>query len=253
MTEFRDDFDRGELDRSVWFPHYLPAWSSADLTRASYRITDSCLRLFIPTEFGLWCAGDHPEPLRVSGIQSGSYSGPVGSGAGQQRFRDDQRVLEHQPHFEGWLPSSGRVTIRCSMELSARSMAAMWLSGFEQDPAESGEICIVEVFGRSVRRDGTAEIGVGVKKKHDPRLVDDFAAPRLAIDVSGFHRYAVQWNADLATFFVDDEPIHTSARPPTYPLQVMLAIFDFPAWSTGADDHLVPGFDIDSISGVSAS
>ena len=29
-------------------------------------------------------------------------------------------------------------------------------------------------------------------------------------------------------------------RPPTYPMQLMLAVFDFPKWSVGDDDHLVP-------------
>jgi Glycosyl hydrolases family 16 len=249
MLEFREDFDRGELDDSVWYPYYLPAWSSRELTRASYRLAESCLTLFIPTEQGLWCADEQPEPLRVSGIQSGSYSGPVGSAAGQQRFRDDLRVREQQPRFEGWLPSSGRVEIRCRMDLSPRSMAAMWLSGFEENPDDSGEICVVEVFGRSVREDGSAEVGVGVKKLHDPRLVHDFVAPRLDIDVAEFHTYAAEWDRQTAAFFVDSQQVHTCAEPPTYPLQVMLAVFDFPDWTSGDDAHLEPSFDIDFIVG----
>lgn len=252
MIEFRDDFDHDDLDESVWFPHYLPAWSSRELTRASYRIADSQLSLFIPTDRALWCADEHPEPLRVSGIQSGSYSGPAGSRAGQQKFRNDQVVHEEQPRFEGWLPSSGRVAIRCRMDLSSRSMAAMWLAGFEEDPDDSGEICVVEVFGRSVQGNRTAEIGVGVKRLHDPRLVDDFVAPPLEIDVSEFHTYEVQWNADAARFSVDELQVHACARPPTYPLQAMLAVFDFPGWSTGADDHLVPSLHVDWVAGTVA-
>ena len=161
MIEFRDDFDLDDLDESVWFPHYLPAWSSRQLTRACYRVADSHLSLSIPADRMLWCPDEHPEPLRVSGIQSGSYSGPAGSRLGQQRFRDDQVVHEQQPRLEGWLPSSGRVAIRCRMHLSPRSMAAMWLAGFEENPDDSGEICVVEVFGRSVQENRAAEIGVG--------------------------------------------------------------------------------------------
>ena len=129
---FRDDFSATELDRAVWLPHYLPAWSSRDDTRASYELTTDGLRLFIPRGAGLWCPRDHAEPIRVSGIQSGNRSGSVGSSDGQQRFKDGLRVREYQPRLEGWLPQSGSVTVRCRMELSARSMAAMWLSGLRR-------------------------------------------------------------------------------------------------------------------------
>ena len=33
-------------------------------------------------------------------------------------------------------------------------------------------------------------------------------------------------------------------RPPTYPMQLMLAVFDFPEWSVGDDDHLVPELNV---------
>jgi hypothetical protein len=249
VVEFRDDFDHSELDESVWFPYYLPAWSSRALTRASYRIAESQLSLFISVDRGLWCPDEHPEPIRVSGIQSGCYSGPVGTTAGQQRFRDDLRVREQQPRFEGWLPSSGIVAIRCRMQLSPRSMAAMWLSGFEEHPDDSGEICVVEVFGRSVEEGHSADVGVGVKKLHDPRLVHDFVTPRVGIDVSEFHTYAVAWQVQTADFFVDDMRLHSCTEPPTYAMQAMLAVFDFPGWSTGDDDHFEPSFDIDWVVG----
>ena len=208
MVEFRDDFDHPELDESVWFPYYLPAWSSRALTRASYRISDSTAASVISVDRGLWCPDEHPEPIRVSGIQSGSYSGPVGTAAGQQRFREDLRVREQQPRFEGWLASSGTVSIRCRMQLSPRSMAAMWLSGFEEHPDDSGEIRVFEVFGRSLEGDHSAEVGVGVRKLHDPRLVDDLVTPRVEVDVSKFHTYAVAWNVQSANFFVDEVQVH---------------------------------------------
>jgi len=247
----RDDFEGDRLDESVWFPHYLPAWSSRELTKAVYRVAASHLRLVIPTDLGLWCADAHPVPLRVSGIQSGSFSGPVGSAAGQQRFRDDLRVREEQPRFEGWLPTSGVVEIRCRMDLSPRSMAAMWLAGFEENPDDAGEICVVEVFGRSINS-GATEVGVGIKKLHDPRLAHNFVSPRLELDVSQDHVYAVEWDARSAAFFVDGQQIHSASDPPAYPMQAMLAVFDFPEWSAGDDDHLVPSFDIDWVAGSSA-
>ena len=164
---FRDDFDEPDLDTDVWLPHYLPAWSSREQTRASYRLEDSCLVLDVPVDHPVWPI--HEPPLRVSAVQSGSWSGPVGSVFGQQRFEEGQLVREEQPRFEGWLPSSGHVEIRCRMTLSPRSMGALWLSGFEDDDEQlrCGELCVVEIFGRSVR-DGSCEVGMGIKAFRDP-------------------------------------------------------------------------------------
>ena len=151
---------------------------------------------------------------------------------------------------EGWLASSGRVAVRCAMTPSPRSMAALWLSGFEDDPAqqECGELCVVEVFGKDLGP-GSAEVGVGIKAYRDPALRQDFAAPRLSVDVLARHTYAVDWDATEAIFTVDGEEVRRCAHPPTYPLQVMVGVFDFPEWSTGDDGHLVPSMRIDWIRG----
>lgn len=242
-----DDFDGIGLDRSVWLPHYLPGWSSLDSTLAAWVVDDSALTLTIPDGHPIWCPDEHPEPLRVSGVQSANRSGPVGSGDGQQRFRDDLVVREAQPRFAGWLMDSGRVEIRMRMDLSPRSMGAMWLSGFEEDPLDAGELCVVEVFGRSIVPGRSAEIGMGVKAINDPRLTDDFAAPRLDIDVSEFHTYAVDWDAVAARFEVDGRTVRECTGPPTYPMQIMIALFDFPDWGH-AQGH-EPSLSVDWVRG----
>jgi hypothetical protein len=252
-TPFEELFTGPSLDSGRWLPHYLPAWSSREATRAHLRVGDAGLTLSIPGEQPIWCPGDHEPPLRVSGIQSGNWSGPVGTPYGQQRFRDGQLVKQEQDRFEGWLPTGGRVEISARMRLSPRSMAALWLSGFEDDPAQEqcGEICVFEVFGNALGPpdDPSAEVGVGIKAFRDPALRQDFAAPRLAIDVTAFHTYAVDWHAHEAVFTIDDRVVRRCANPPTYPMQLMLAVFDFPQWSTGDDDHLVPELAVDHIRG----
>jgi glycosyl hydrolase family 16 len=248
---FQERFAASTLDASVWFPHYLPAWSSRAGTRASFRL-DGGLILQVPVEHPVWCRGDHHPPIRVSGIQSGNWSGPVGSTLGQQRFREGQTVLEEQERFEGWLPAGGRVAIRARMTLSPRSMAALWLSGFEDDPGQlrCGELCVFEVFGSAVTADPpSAEVGVGIKAFRDPGLTQDFAAPRIGIDVTDFHTYAVDWDRAEAVFTVDDQVVRRCPHPPAYPLQLMLAVFDFPEWTVGGDDHLVPELVFDWIEG----
>jgi hypothetical protein len=139
------------------------------------------------------------------------------------------------------------------MNLSHRSMAALWLAGFEDDPeqVQCGELCVVEVFGRALgpAEAPSAEVGVGIKPFRDPALTDDFAAPRVPIDVTRPHTYAVDWDADEAVFTVDGAVVRRCAAPPTYPMQVMVAVFDFPDWSVGGDEDLVPSMVVEEISG----
>lgn len=123
---FADEFDDPELDRAVWLPHYLPAWSSQAATAATYEIRDSCLHLSIPPDKGLWCPDDHKPPLRVSAIQSGNFSGPVGSTVGQQPFRDGLTVREQQATF--WAGRRGPGTSRCGLAASSRP-DRWWPSG----------------------------------------------------------------------------------------------------------------------------
>jgi hypothetical protein len=132
-------------------------------------------------------------------------------------------------------------------------MAALWLSGFEDDEAQErcGELCVFEVFGKDLgtEEDPSAEVGVGIKAFRDPALTQDFAAPRVGIDVTQPHLYAVEWDAAEAVFSVDGAVLRRCPRPPAYPLQLMLAVFDFPGWSTGNDDHLVPRLVVDRVAG----
>jgi Glycosyl hydrolases family 16 len=212
---FADDFDGPDLDPAVWVPHYLPQWSSRAASAATYALRDSELHLTIPAEQDLWCPDDH-DPLRVSGIQSGVFSGEVGSTVGQQPFRDGLTVREAQPAHRGWTPEYGRIEVRARMDLSRRSMASVWVVGLEDEPSRSGEICIFEVFGDAVvvdhGRPVAASVGMGVHPFRDSELTDDFATPRLELDVGALHVYAADWQPGRVEFFVDGEHVRTVDR-----------------------------------------
>ena len=237
---FEDDFDDGSgggLDRVRWLPHYLPQWSSRAATAATWEVRDSCLHLTVAPDQAMWCPDvqDDP-PLRVSGVQSGVFSGPVGSRVGQQPVDGRSVVREEQEAWWGWTPYLGRLEVRARMTLSPRSMAAWWFVGLEDSPERCGELCVMEVFGRSVS--GTsAEIGMGVHAFRDPALSEDWAAPRLELDVSEFHVYAVDWRRGSADFLVDGVVVRSADVAPDYPVQSMLAVFDFPTWATPADEQ----------------
>jgi hypothetical protein len=80
-------------------------------------------------------------------------------------------------------------------------------------------------------------------------MPQDFAAVPLPIDLREFHTYAVEWTAGEASFFVDGAQIRSCQGAPAYPMQLMLAVFDFPDRSLGDDDHLVPTFTVDHVRG----
>ena len=66
------------------------------------------------------------------------------------------------------------------------------------------------------------------------------------ICIAEFHTYAVDWTSDRAEFFVDGGLVRSCPRPPSYPMQMMLAVFDFPQQSTGEDADAVPSLVVDS-------
>ncbi|GAB3191372.1 hypothetical protein GCM10027261_01030 [Geodermatophilus arenarius] len=246
--DFCDDFDGDDLDRDVWVPHYLPQWSSRAATAACYEVRDSCLRLHLPDDTPLWCPGDHP-PLRVSGIQSGVFSGPVGSTVGQQPVRPGAVVREEQPAHWGWTPRYGRLEMRARATVTPRSMVAWWLVGLEDVPERSGELCVMEVFGDAVDPVEGAAVGMGTHPFRDPRLAEDFAAPRPGIDVADWHTYAVDWRPDGAAFSVDGRVVREVAVTPDYPLQSMVAVFDFPEKAVPGEPYVVPELVVDRFRG----
>jgi hypothetical protein len=231
MRDILDErFAIDALDPDVWFPYYLPHWSSRAASRAAYAVRGGELRLTVPPRHPLWCPDRHAEPLRVSCVQSGARSG-------QQPFREGLTVREEQPEFWGYTPRYGHVEIRMRGIVTKRSMFAFWLSGIEDRPEHSAEICVAEIFGDAVQ-DGTAAVGMGLHRFRDPSLTEDFAADPLPLDVTDFHTYAVDWRPGLLVFTVDGEVVRAVGQAPDYPVQLMLGVFDFPA--KGDPSHETP-------------
>ena len=227
QLQVEDTFGGAELDRSLWLPCYLPQWSSRTASAARYRLGDGSLRLRVEPDQPPWCP-EFDGAVRVSNLQTGVRSGPLGSRDGQHRFSDALVVREEQP--EQWLytPRYGLVEVRARMELDADGMAPLWLIGIEERPERSAEICVFEVFGRGVRP-SSAAVGMGLHPFGDPRLREDFVRPELPIDVTGFHEYAVAWTSTSLGLYVDRQLVHAVRQSPDYPVQAMLDVYSFPA------------------------
>jgi hypothetical protein len=166
--------------------------------------------------------------LRVSNIQTGTFSGPPGSPIGQHRHRHDLAVSTAQPTRRLYTLSGGLVEAVLRASPDPTCMLAFWLVGFEeQSPEQSGEICVAELFGSAIalRRSG---VRIGVKPHNDPCLHDDMEEVTLDIDAGTWHTYAAEWTAERVRFFVDDRLVRSVQQRIDYPLQLMVDLFEFP-------------------------
>ncbi len=210
-----------------WVPQYLPQWSNPERSAARYSLGPAGLTLRIDHDQPAWSPEFNGE-LRVSNLQSGVRSGAVGSGDGQHPFRDGLIVRTAQPEQRLWLPHYGLIEVRLRPSPHPRALTALWLIGFEQVPEASGELCIVEVFGRDIRPDGSALVGLGIHPFGDPRLHDDFVQVETERDVRGAQTYSVEWMPGSARFFIDDVLVAEADQSPDYPLQLMLNLYELP-------------------------
>lgn len=225
--EFEDTFDGEELDLSRWVPYYLPQWSSKERSAARYEVGGGALRLLIEADQPPW-SPELDGDIRVSSLQTAVFAGPVGSTVGQHRFNPAAIVREEQPNVQLYLPQYGRIELRARANADPRTMVALWMIGYGDEPQRSAEICVCEIFGRDVAEDHAA-VGMGVHPFDDPEIVDEFSQETIPIDARDFHVYAAEWTPDGVAFFVDGDQVKTVAQSPTYPMQLMLGIYEFPA------------------------
>jgi glycosyl hydrolase family 16 len=223
--EVDETFERPQLDDRLWLPNYLPHWSSRSATRARYDVGGGELRLRIDADQPPW----NPEKdgwIRVSGLQTGQSSGPVGSRSGQLQFTDGLVVREAQPVEALYTPTYGLFEVRLRAIADPANMVALWMIGFEDEPERSGEICVCEIFGRDVTP-GAARVGIGIHPWADPALRDDFEQVDIEIDVRDAHWYAAEWRAGVVRFYVDERLVKVTEQAPIYPMQSMLTLYEF--------------------------
>jgi hypothetical protein len=224
---FGDDFTGDALDKARWIDHYLPHWTTPGRSAARYALSGRGLQLLIEADQQAWRPEDGE--LRVSNLQTGSFSGPAGSPLGQHRHRRDLQVRSPQPLRRLWTPSAGLVEVAARASSDPTCMLGLWLVGFEEaSPQQSGEVCIAELYGNAIAP-GRSQVRLGVKAHHDPGLYDEMTDVTLPLDAREEHTYAAEWNSRCVHFFVDDQLVHTVDQGVDYPLQLMIDLFEFPA------------------------
>jgi len=220
-----DRFEADVLDPDLWLPYYLPQWSSREAAAARYSVGGGELRLRIDADQPPWCPEWDGE-LRVSSLQTGVQSGPLGSAVGQHRFRPALVGRQEQPRRMLYTPRYGLFELWARAVADVDAMVALWMVGVEDRPEQSGEICVAEIFGRDVAP-MEARVGVGVKALTDPSLRDEFEQVAVALDLTEPHWYAAEWTPDVVAFYVDEQLVKTVDQAIDYPMQLMLDIYDF--------------------------
>ena len=248
-TVFEDHFDGPTLDRSKWLPAYLPHWTTPEAAQARYEMRGRFLRLLIEDDQPPWLP-DLEGGLKVSNLQTGHFSGPLGSPHGQHRSRAGLVVRTELPQTRLFVPTYCQLEMRARVRVNPWNLAGLWLIGFEDEPERSGEITVFEAFGYNVDTH-TARIGRGIKSINDPSLTDELDEGELTIAVEDWHDYAMDWSASGVEFYVDDQLVTRTDQSPDYPMQLMLNLYDLPSEhdrSNAAD----PWFDVDFIRAFAA-
>ena len=223
---FDDQFDADQLDETRWVPHYLPHWTTPDRSAPRYDVTGDGILLKIEADQDEWL---HEEgALRAAGFQSGAWSESYGSPRGQHRYRPGLTVRSPHPVQRLFTTSDGRVEATLRASIDPTTMLAFWLVGFEEaDDEQSGEICVIELFGDAIGTESSI-LSVGVKAHHDPALHDDMVRVPVPIDATDWHTYAAEWLPSEIVFFVDDIEIHRVPQSIDYPMQLMVGLAEFP-------------------------
>lgn len=218
-----DDFS-GPLRSDLWIDHYLPHWTTPDRSAAHFETNAGGLRLRIDADQPDWREED--APLRVSNLQTGTFSGKVGSRRGTHRHREDGlTVRTHTPMRLLWAPSVGRVDITMSATTDEGCMLAAWLVGTEHlDARHAGEICIVEIDADAVG--ATTVARCGVKSHGDPDLITDMAEVEIPIDATKPHTWTAIWGDGETIIGCEGVVLRRIPQAPDYPLFLMLDLFE---------------------------
>ena len=220
--DFDDDFTSGP-DPRWWVPHYLPQWTVSDRSEARMRVGVDGLHLLIEENQLDWRPED--APLRVSNLQTGTFSGPAHSLRGTHRHRQDLTVRTPQALRLLFAPSAGRIDITVSASTDDGCMTAAWLVGTEHLAAEqSGEICVFEIDADAIGPTTTARCGI--KAHHDLALRTDMSEVTLPTDASRPHTWTVIWGGGETLIGSEGSVVRRLPQAPDYPMFLMIDLFE---------------------------
>lgn len=137
-SDFHDEFDGKEIDRSKWIPEYLPSWpENRNVCTPTYEMKDGILRLIIDknskNEFG--------DGMYISGFMSASRTG-------MHRYDPKRKALHNIKTEATQINQYGYYEMRAKMQTGGGVHCAWWLIGFEDNPDQSCEVDILRFWER---------------------------------------------------------------------------------------------------------
>lgn len=226
ILEVDEPFEGHELRPDLWLPYYLPQWSSRERSAAQYTLPGKGLHLHITEDQAPWNPAFDGE-LRVSNLQTGCFSGPLGSNEGQHHFKPGLQVTQEQPKLNLYTPLYGYFEVRLKAVPKPGYMVALWMIGLEETPEQSAELCICELFGQDATAK-TLRVGYGLHPFGDPSIRKEFYQEEFSLDPAAFHTYGVLWTPGYCEFYINDQPTRRLEQSPQYPMQFMLNIYELP-------------------------
>ncbi|MFV8326186.1 glycoside hydrolase family 16 protein [Flavobacterium sp. ZS1P14] len=248
ILEFNDEFEKNEIDTTKWIPYYLPQWSSREMSKPNYEIKEENLILKITENQKAWCP-EFDGNIKCSSIQTGVFSGALGSTVGQHKMNPNCIVRQEQHAEETYLPKYGFFEIRAKSTVTRSNVVALWMIGYEDSPEKSAEICVFEIKGWNVLK-SKAKIGFGIHKFNDKKLQEAFYEEDFKLDVTKFHIYSAEWTPEKVVFYIDNQKIKEIAQSPNYPMQFMLGVYEIPTDQKDNSNEKYPNeFTIDYVRG----
>ena len=112
------------------------------------------------------------------------------------------------------MPRRGLIEVRLRPSAHPRALTALWLIGLETDPLESGQVCVVELFGHDLDMAGSGCVGAGIHPFGDSRLRHDHALVPVSRNLTDWHIHTVEVDDNRTRFFVDGELFTESPQAP---------------------------------------
>lgn len=231
-----DEFNGNDVNRSLWTDRYLPHWTNGDLDKATYRVEDGSLSVYVDRDKKPWDPAMDGS-TQVSGLST--YSRDYIHNWG--KYRDIQRNF---PAFRGFQQRYGYAEARIRAHQGDCTHVAFWALGNQSDLADgeaprrngdgtlgqakySAEIDITETLGREPGGRATHAFhswgdstfwgqGGSAPRPEESSFTDDY------------HVYAMDWDEDGVRILIDGKVIKSIDRSPQYPMFYILNAYAKP-------------------------